>query len=615
MPKTTVPDVWTTQLHSSLDSEIRRMVKTGQAENAWDAWADSVATLGESCGLSDYISGNGAGSRPRKDEADVFSLDDAERILDFARRHILEIKTAEPEKWIEECEMLLGIARDAAAISPDEHPLLHQMLAGELGWMLGLILGDWKPARETLAPAKKSFSEGIDRILDEGGLPKSGHLYQLRGLIACWTRVLDLGNSLGTSPWKTLAQKHFEWAILQGLRLTRCDGTAVFSQPGLGLLSDEEKREVVGFCATIEKALTYDTDPNDGLVALAVLPGKRTIAGKRREDVADRPLPDPAHHSDRASLTVMRENWPHENPALFVSYGDCGAAKPGNEAEPFGGWSDRTVRIELNLKSQTLWSGEWNLSVRMNDRVLKPLISAEGRPEPWTVNCDILEPEHAYLEIELPLEDGWLVQRHILFAYEEKIVLLADSLVRLVPPKDGETFKIEYESSIPLAPGIKAESDHEAWEMLLSVNNSPKSKSSTTKPFGRVFPLGLPEWKKLESNGEFLAEGRSLRLRMHGEGNGLFAPLVIDLDSLRLKSPYTWRRLTVGENLEVVPAEKAVGFRLQLAKEQFLLYRSLTSTANRTVLGHNLISDFLFAGFDPETGVAPIVDIEENLES
>jgi hypothetical protein len=82
------------------------------------------------------------------------------------------------------------------------------------------------------------------------------------------------------------------------------------------------------------------------------------------------------------------------------------------------------------------------------------------------------------------------------------------------------------------------------------------------------------------------------------------------LDTERLGKRYTWRQLTVGENLQKVRDDQAVGYRIQLGQEQFLLYRSLTSQANRTVLGHNLIDDFCFARFAPATGVEPLIAVE-----
>jgi len=62
--------------------------------------------------------------------------------------------------------------------------------------------------------------------------------------------------------------------------------------------------------------------------------------------------------------------------------------------------------------------------------------------------------------------------------------------------------------------------------------------------------------------------------------------------------------------LQQLRDDQAVGYRIQLGQAQFLVYRSLTPPANRTVLGHNLIDDFCFARFDPESGVDPLIAVE-----
>ncbi len=90
----------------------------------------------------------------------------------------------------------------------------------------------------------------------------------------------------------------------------------------------------------------------------------------------------------------------------------------------------------------------------------------------------------------------------------------------------------------------------------------------------------------------------------------MFAPLFIDLDPGRLGSRCTWRQLTVAENLAALPSDAAVGYRAMIGDRQWLLYRSLVKPANRTVLGHNLITELLVARFDRRGQVQSIVEIE-----
>jgi hypothetical protein len=72
----------------------------------------------------------------------------------------------------------------------------------------------------------------------------------------------------------------------------------------------------------------------------------------------------------------------------------------------------------------------------------------------------------------------------------------------------------------------------------------------------------------------------------------------------------TWRRLTVAESLNVVPADMAVGYRIQVGKSQWLIYRSLSPSRNRTVLGQNFSSEFVVARFLPTGKAETLLEIE-----
>ena len=90
----------------------------------------------------------------------------------------------------------------------------------------------------------------------------------------------------------------------------------------------------------------------------------------------------------------------------------------------------------------------------------------------------------------------------------------------------------------------------------------------------------------------------------------MFAPLFVDLSRKRLDKPLTWRQLTVGQLREIVPADVAVGYRVQVGKTQWLMYRSLAPAAIRTVLGQNLMHEFLVGRFHADGHVETLLEIE-----
>jgi hypothetical protein len=72
----------------------------------------------------------------------------------------------------------------------------------------------------------------------------------------------------------------------------------------------------------------------------------------------------------------------------------------------------------------------------------------------------------------------------------------------------------------------------------------------------------------------------------------------------------TWRQLAVAENLRRVSDNTAVGYRVQLGSEQWLIYRSFTRFGNRTVLGQNLSSEFFCGRFLPDGTTEMLIEIE-----
>lgn len=90
----------------------------------------------------------------------------------------------------------------------------------------------------------------------------------------------------------------------------------------------------------------------------------------------------------------------------------------------------------------------------------------------------------------------------------------------------------------------------------------------------------------------------------------MFAPLCFDLRPGRMTCPFTWRKLAIAQSLEVQPDDVAVGYRVMIGREQWLLYRALASKGYRTLLGHNLVSEMLVARFDRSGEVEPLVEIE-----
>ena len=262
--------------------------------------------------------------------------------------------------------------------------------------------------------------------------------------------------------------------------------------------------------------------------------------------------------------------------------------------------NDQSVLLEVAVQNEPMLFGLWTFDVRLGNKVLPPA----GK---WTKICGHKERGCDYIEIELHLSGYYRLQRSLLVDHKNQVLLLSDTVLA---DDDEETDEpLSYCAEFYVSPKLRAKtSAADTTEIEF------RSAGRSAAPAFRVLPLALPEWQTTKPtglvSGTLTADGGTLTLRHESSGRYLFAPLFFDLDADRLGKRYTWRQLSVGEDLQRVGEDKAAGYRIHLGQDQFLLYRSLTPLASRTVLGHNLIDDFCFARFDPETGVDPLIAIE-----
>jgi hypothetical protein len=117
-----------------------------------------------------------------------------------------------------------------------------------------------------------------------------------------------------------------------------------------------------------------------------------------------------------------------------------------------------------------------------------------------------------------------------------------------------------------------------------------------------MLPVSLPEWKRSKSNGTIRQIGEKLEVTSQIIGSRIYSPMVFALNKLRKPMSYTWRQLTVAEDLRIQPREVAEAYRLQINQEHWVFYRSLTPCTRRTVMGLHLNNEFYAGRFSPSDG-------------
>ncbi len=286
------------------------------------------------------------------------------------------------------------------------------------------------------------------------------------------------------------------------------------------------------------------------------------------------------------------------------------------------------IRLKALFGWHSLGTGAWDLEVSFDGRPLMP----RGR---WEEVCCVSDEIVDHLDLELSLSEGFRVERQLFLARKDRFLLLADAVLGSRPGH------LEYRWRLPLGRGISFQGAEETREGVLCGK----------RPRALVLPLALPEWRcdpqpgslaqtdrglngdSRSREGEAPAEPSKstgltvsgaapqgprppgiaqgcLELRQEAQGTCLFAPLFVDLVPRRFAQPFTWRQLTVAENLTVQPCDVAVGYRVLVGKRQWLIYRALARKANRTLLGHNLSSEMLVARFGRKGEVKPLLEME-----
>lgn len=348
--------------------------------------------------------------------------------------------------------------------------------------------------------------------------------------------------------------------LLRELHLTRPDGSRCFENAEDSAAAKARREKLL---AAVRK------DGSAQLTSVARRVDKRDARSAAETKGAITPAV--SFHSEELRTSVLQTDWSASAAQLALD------------------WSRSEVRCELTVGSDRLIAGMLPLRAQLNGRQL----AAAGA---WEEVCWDSDPDADYLELEIPLERGMRLQRQFLLTRRDGLLLIADALLGCEPAD------LAIELTLPAA-----ESTLFAGEVETS-----EGRVLTGRRRRLIVPLGISEWASDRRRGELTASEESVTLRQTArQAAALYAPLCLVLDPRRAGRAVTWRQLTIGENLQIQSADRAVGYRVQLGKEQWLIYRSLTARANRTLLGVNLQTNFLFGRFLRNGEVERLMEIED----
>ena len=461
------------------------------------------------------------------------------------------------QAWWAAYQFLQQLARSGAGREVQREPLAHQWLASELPLTLAYQFPECEHSRSLAKVAQQGLTDGFDALLDLNGLPAAEHVGSVRPLLASWTRVATLAQAGGIKLFSRAMQERFVAFLRCAVQLTRETGAPCFG----------EEAYHPGDRALFDKALEFAAE-DQRVIAEQLLPQRR---GQGKREVTATLLPSPAINSEWGRVAILRTDWLSGSPQWVLAH------QAGQ------------MRCELLLGGRPLCSGPWEQEIRIDKRKLPP-------PDSWVEVCWHSDDDLDYQELQAELAGGWILQRQVLLAREDRFLFLADALL------GKQDAQIEYRSSLPLAAGVRFRSTKETWDGQLAGRHGT----------GLVLPLALPEWRAAPQVGSLHTERGQLVVTHTAAGPRTYLPLFVDLNAERTKRKRTWRRLTVAEKLEIQPDTVATAYRVQVADEQWLFYRSLAAAGNRTVLGQNLNNEFLAARFDRDGETEELIRIDSD---
>ncbi len=444
-------------------------------------------------------------------------------------------------------------SKNGLQLDIENKPLVVNLISGELPLALAYLFPELKTASELSRLAIDFLSESLVEMLDGEGMPKACYLKFFAALFGSWTRCRAIMDHQRNYQWNDDAENQYQWLMTQAIRITRGQGGFAFS-----FNDDPSLDRDLLMTATIQFGNTSD-----------ILAAK-SILGLSKSKTRPSLVSVPSYHSEWAEVGILRNTLTKKSKQLSITY------------------NDGQNKIELSRGRHIIFDGELTSQTFIDNDVLNADTQANWIQTTWQSDEDI-----DYLEIEKQLNPQTKLQRSFLLARADQFLLIADAIIY-----DSKK-TIRHQINFPLYSDINVDKQPDTWELVL--------KSS--RALARLFPIGLPEWRVGCHQGTFKVNRSSLTIEQTGVER-LFVPLFVDLAPKRARKRFTWRQLSVGQTRKNLSPDAAVGYRVQIGNQQWLIYRSFDQNTPRTVLGQNLLSEYFVGRFLPSGNTETLIEIQ-----
>ncbi len=453
-----------------------------------------------------------------------------------------------------------GTSADADAHDPTVPADVQLIERGELPFVAGVLFSDIAGAADLVKAGRKVLARSLTENADSDGTPRAEIIERLPLWLAPLIRASLIAKRFDVKLWTNDQERTLVSVVERSIPLCRPDGRSALSN---GLSLDP----LPVLAAAAELFGLHEIGPEGGYLQSV----KRVVAGQPARRVRrDGVVSMPSNQSDWARFALLRSDWSVNADSVAVAH------------------HRQFPQIDVTAAGKPLLHGDWTLELKLGDAIVE-------LAEEWSCVCWQSDPDADYIELQMCGPGKLRVERVIMLSRQERFLLLADS-VSGAPPG-----RIEYRATLPLADDILVRLDTPTREAQLSLKGFK----------ARVFPLAVTQDRVHSTPHEFTATEDRLTLKQVAEGEGLFAPVLLDWHPNRTRADAQWRSLTVTENGRVIGPDIAAGHRLKLGDLQLLIFRSLKTTGeSRAVLGHHTHNETVIARVDKKGDIDPILLVE-----
>ena len=462
------------------------------------------------------------------------------------------------ETWI---RCLSATAQIVQRIHNDESSQLDAagrlLVEGELPWRLGIFFRMISGSKTLLQHGRGELRRQLLEFTDTDGTPCAALLGQLPHWLGCLIRSAQTATQAQETLWNSESADRFRYAIGVMATLTNADGTLALSEP--------QRHSIHLLSLGIQLADFEKKTPPARLVRRLKRHQQDAARGYKR--IRSSQLP--SVQSDWGRLAILRSHWAIDADQVTVTH---------HEPAP---------HIHLDCMGQTIINGTWKLQLQIQGRTVRD-------HQDWSCVCWQSDSDMDYLELQATPSDEVRIDRQILLSRKQHFLILADS----VAAPSGS--RVKYTSRLPLVAGVHCTSD----------NNSREYHLQSADRNIRAFPLALPQDSLYSVDGGLKAESGYLELSQVGQ-SGLYAPLVLNWHPDQSKARAFWRSLTVTQNRKILTPAESAAFRLQLGKQQWLIYRRIREFQQlQTVLGLHTGNETVIADVGGRGRIKPILLVD-----